>query len=46
MPYSSLHDVGLEEFDANLHRVGLATTKGRRKPAFDALKKRHSASQP
>jgi len=32
--WALLHDIGLEEFDANLNSVGLMTTRGRRKPAF------------
>lgn len=44
--WALLHDVGLEEFDANLNSVGLVTTGGRRKPAFHAFKKLHATDRP
>jgi hypothetical protein len=44
--WALLHDVSLEVFDANLNSVGLVTTGGRRKPAFDAFKKLHTSARP
>jgi hypothetical protein len=44
--WALLHDVGLEEFDANLNSVGLVTTTGRRKPAFAEFSKLHAATRP
>ena len=39
--WALLHDVGLEEFDANLNTVGLLTRQGQRKPAFAELQRLH-----
>ncbi len=36
--WALLHDVNLNEFDADLNTVGLLTSEGRRKPAFDVFK--------
>jgi hypothetical protein len=44
--WALLHDVGLEEFDDNLNSVGLITSSGRPKPAFDEFRKLHSATRP
>jgi hypothetical protein len=43
--WALLHDVKLEQFDANLNSVGLITSKGRRKPGLAAFKKLHAASR-
>jgi hypothetical protein len=44
--WALLHDVGLEDFDADLNSVGLVTTKGRHKPAFADFKKLHASTRP
>lgn len=44
--WALLHDVGLEEFDDNLNSVGLMTSDGRPKPAFDDFRKLHAATRP
>jgi len=44
LAWALLHDVGLEQFDANLNSVGLLTTRGRRKPAFSDFKKLHAST--
>lgn len=44
--WALLHDVGIEAFDANLNSVGLATTAGRRKPAFGIWKSLHESTRP
>ena len=44
--WALLHDVGLEEFDANLNSVGLVTASGRPKPAFADFKKLHASTHP
>ena len=44
--WALLHDVGLEEFDANLSSVGLVTASGRPKPAFADFEKLHASSRP
>lgn len=45
LAWALLHDVGLEQFDADLNSVGLITTKGRRKPAFVDFKKLHKETR-
>ena len=45
LAWALLHDVRLEEFDANLNSVGLLTAEGRRKPAFDAFEKLHASTR-
>ncbi len=44
--WALLHDVGLEEFDANLNSVGLVTAGGRPKPAFADFEKLHASTHP
>jgi hypothetical protein len=44
--WALLHDVGLEEFDDNLNSVGLITSDGRRKPAFEEFRKLRAATRP
>jgi hypothetical protein len=41
-----LHDVRLEEFDANLNSVGLVTASGRPKPAFADFEKLSAPTRP
>jgi len=43
--WALLHDVNIGEFDANLNSVGLLTSKGKRKIAFEAFKSLHRYTQ-
>jgi hypothetical protein len=44
--WALLHDVRLEEFDANLNSVGLVTASGRPKPAFADFEKLSAPTRP